>query len=66
MGTPKPRQRQFLDSVAGARVGGFGGALLGAIVAAVLGIGYAWLIFVGCALGAAAGYWAQKHRSDPS
>ena len=57
-----PPGRQPYDSLNGLRVGGLAGALLGGVVALVLGS--PWLILGGAIVGAASGYFYEQTR-DP-
>jgi hypothetical protein len=56
------------DTINGFRVGGFAGALLGAIPAVIVGGLAVWLIPIGAVVGGAIGYWTErrKQRLPPS
>ena len=57
-----PRGRQPYDTFNGARVGAVAGALLGALATVLTTASLAWLILVGGAVGAVAGYAYERRR----
>lgn len=66
MSTKKPEKLplglQPWDPANGLRVGGITGAVVGAIVMAVVGVANIWLMVVPALIGAVVGYWSEKRK----
>ena len=63
--TGLPAGRPPWDPWNGARVGALTGGLLGALAVFLAGSAAYWVVPIGGAVGAAAGYWVEKRKQRP-